>query len=435
MHQLQLQIPLLQDPALHAGLLHPSQSFGLVTIGFKEPDGWVQKLVAPSELPYVVRQLVGHPDTYLSQARFRGSRAIARLAQIGVLWADLDYYRQPEWWDAAPGQVLEEACRLLDLAEQPRPTMAISSGRGLYVCWRHSPVPRAALPRWQACQKALQATLKPLGADPLAQDGARVLRLVGTRHRASQALVEFLEPPDPGWDFDRLADAVLPWTRAELQELRKERARERGESRVPSATRGIRTWWEVVLTDLQRLLEVRWAGSLPAGQRDAWMFAASIASSWITPPQVLAREVAHLGAECAYWGEGETRSRMNAVLSRAWRAARGETVEWRGQERDPRYWLRRQTLVDWLKIEDDEMRRAGMRALVTQEIRREQKTELERARSHAAGEVQITRKQYEDRAQDRSEKARRLRGEGLSIRAIAAELGVSKSQTHRYLSS
>ena len=40
----------------------------------------------------------------------------------------------------------------------PEPTFALANGRGLALIWFHSPVPRAVLPRWRACQKAIHPT-------------------------------------------------------------------------------------------------------------------------------------------------------------------------------------------------------------------------------------------------------------------------------------
>jgi hypothetical protein len=55
--------------------------------------------------------------------------------------------------------------REIDGAAKTEPTLAIGSGRGLYLLWLHQPIPRAALPRWTACQKVLWEVLKRLGAN------------------------------------------------------------------------------------------------------------------------------------------------------------------------------------------------------------------------------------------------------------------------------
>jgi hypothetical protein len=52
-----------------------------------------------------------------------------------------------------------------------------------------------------------------------------VLRLVGTVNRRSGSVVEAILPVNQVWDFDALADEILPLQRAELVALRLERAR------------------------------------------------------------------------------------------------------------------------------------------------------------------------------------------------------------------
>jgi hypothetical protein len=92
----------------------------------------------------------------------------------------------------------------------PEPSLAISSGRGLYLLWLHSPIPRSALPRWAACQREICRTLGHLGADSMAVDASRVLRVIGTRHGKANAIVEAITPAGEVWDFNELADRVLP---------------------------------------------------------------------------------------------------------------------------------------------------------------------------------------------------------------------------------
>ena len=107
---------------------------------------------------------------------------------------DLDYYRIPELARVHPLRVLEMALLALEKAAMPEPTLAIASGKGSYLLWLHGPIPRAALPRWTACQKALWEVLKHLGADRAAIDAARVLRVVGTIHSEAGVVVETLAP-------------------------------------------------------------------------------------------------------------------------------------------------------------------------------------------------------------------------------------------------
>ncbi len=98
--------------------------------------------------------------------------------------------------------MLDGALEALARAGMPAPSFAVATGRGLALVWLHTPVPRAALPRWRACQGAVHDALRHLGADRLATDAARVLRLVGTGNGASGTLVEALTPVGEAWDFD-----------------------------------------------------------------------------------------------------------------------------------------------------------------------------------------------------------------------------------------
>ncbi len=49
-----------------------------------------------AELEAEASALRGLRDVYISQSSFWGRRKVVNLARLGALWADLDYYRQPE---------------------------------------------------------------------------------------------------------------------------------------------------------------------------------------------------------------------------------------------------------------------------------------------------------------------------------------------------
>ncbi len=242
------------------------------------------------------------------------------------------------------------------------------------------------MPRWRACQGALWHALRHLGADRLAGDAARVLRLVGTRHGGTGTLVEAITPVGEPWDFGLLADEVLPLPRAALVALRLERAKRRTAGQgVPSAV--ARRWfdgagrWEMRLAELQQLREHRWLSILPDGQRDLWMLLAGMAIGHLVPGPMVRREIVALADEVTSgrWRERETLARMGAVIARAERAARGEKVEHRGRLVDPRYRFRTDTVVELLGITGAEMRACGFRHLVSPGIRRE-RHRLDKAR-------------------------------------------------------
>ena len=261
--------------------------------------------------------------------------------------------------------------------------------------WLHAPVPRQALPRWRACQQSLFDTLRHLGADRLATDAARVLRLVGTCNSRSGTFVEAITPVAEVWDFEVLAEEILPLARAEIVALRLERAKRRGQGRMVHPPSRFFTRGQLVGVAPERaaeLLHHRWFGTLPDGQRDLWMLLAGTAISYLVPAPIVRREIVALAREVTggRWSERETASRMGTLIRNAERAARGLRIEYRGHMVDPRYRFRTDTIVEMLEITEAEMRACGFRQLVSSEIRREFDRQRWHERREAAGGVTRT---------------------------------------------
>lgn len=414
-------------PAQHAQMLHPVSRPGHVAVALKlGPKKWYERAYPVSQLSDVLSGYEGYDDVYLSTQRFWGWRRIAQLAECGALAVDVDFHKVPELAGRPALGILEDCLVALDRAQKPHPSVAIASGRGLYLKWLHEPVPRQALPRWNACQRELWEVLKPLGADRGALDAARVLRVVGSRHSKAGVIVESLRGPGEVWEFDTLADEVLPVTRAELHDLRIQRAAR--DARKPVEQRRVlpqrfpaASLWEARLRDLQTLRDIRWFGDLPPGQRDHWMFLAGNAMSWLAVPEVLQRELYALAREAAGWGDQESKSRMHAIFKRSHMAAKGQKIEWMGKEVDPRYRFKTQTILELLEITAEEERQ--MRTLFGEDEKRR--------RFVAAGGM--GRRQYEGRAEQRRLEARRMSSEGKSFKEISEALGVSVHTVNSYV--
>ena len=159
-------------------------------------------------LPQVLAALDPDIDSYMSQATFfRPNRRLVNLWHLPLCFVDLDTYK------TAYGKLHEEPLslavrqRLTDKGIPPA-SLVVHSGRGVYLKWLlKSPLPQAALPRWNAVQRELVSRLADLGADPKARDASRVLRLVSTcntsHHSPLPSLVFSLqtELPRSGGDF------------------------------------------------------------------------------------------------------------------------------------------------------------------------------------------------------------------------------------------
>ncbi len=417
----------IRSPEDHAAALHAGGR-GHVTIARKHGASWHENTVTVPELPYAVRQLGGVEDVYITQNRFFGPRRlVARLAALDALFVDLDYYRTSHA-DAHPHHVLALALEALGRAGQPSPSFALDTGRGLALVWLHTPLPRAALPRWRACQKELYIILKQLGADPLATDAARVLRLAGTRNRRADRLVEALTPVGQLWDFDLLADEILPLSRSEIISLRLERAARQAHGQPrPRPARHFEAagLWEGRLAELQLLLRHRWFGSLPAGERDAWLLLAGTAMGYLVPGRMVHREIQALANEVTggHWSTRETASRLSSVIRRAEDAALGRKIEYRSRLVDPRYRFCTETIVEMLSITEIEMRSCGFRHLVTPDIRREhdRQRQTKTRRAHGA----LPRAEYEAQALNR---IRPWEDEGISRRTWYRRRGTGPSR-------
>ena len=417
------------NTSAHARLVHPEDAHGRPWLAEKN-GRWRERPVKLPDLPDAVAGFAGRRDVYLSQGRFSGRRRIATLRELGVAFVDLDFHKT-EWAGRRPESVAWAVRQACDDAAIPEPWL-LATGRGLLALWPHDAVPRQALPRWQAVQRHLVDSLRGFGADPLARDAARVTRLVGTVNSKSGEPVRLVhEPRTSRWAFDDLAHEVLPVARGELHSLQAERARRRANGRAgggaPNRSLNAATLWETRLSDLQRLRKKRFfASMLPPGQRDAWVFLAGVAMSWVCPPAVLRREMRALAHEAGSWPGEETETRLQAVFERAHRAAAGESVEFQGRRVDPRYRFRSSTIVEWLAIEPEEMRAAGLRDLVTDDVRRE--IEARERRERRARQDRTT---FEAAARERAERARALRASGWSWRDVARELGFGSAESAR----
>ena len=181
-------------------------------------------------LPQVLAALDPDIDSYMSQATFfRPNRRLVNLWHLPLCFVDLDTYK------TAYGKLHEEPLslavrqRLADVGIPPA-SLVIHSGRGVYLKWLlKSPLPQAVLPRWNAVQRELVSRLAEFGSDPKARDASsRVLRLVSTCNTKQpdpelrKVRVLWVEEADGApllHDFERLAEAVLPFTRKEADAI------------------------------------------------------------------------------------------------------------------------------------------------------------------------------------------------------------------------
>jgi hypothetical protein len=422
------QLPLFDEPLLYHEVDRPAYFGALVLL----PDRTLHTCHHVEEMPEWLRRVDPRHDTFVSQGQFRRpQRQIAALQSIGLVWADCgDNGELGQYGDACAVERILRAC---DDAGIPLPSLIVASGRGYHAKWLfEKSVPWQALDRWCAVERTIVELLHgPLDADQKATDAARLLRMVGTMNSRTGTVARLVwtNPVNNKplrYGFDLLADEVLPQLRASHHERRGEA---QAQIVTPRAHRAaghytIHSLWWKRFCDLRRLFVLRrWTpgyGGVPVGYRDTALFLGSVALCWITPPALWWGEVEALADEfMPSLREREVRAYVGTAYRRLL-ASVGEGKE----ERRYRYSTAR--IVRDLAISRQEM--ASLEVLADPDLLRTRKREHDRIRDEQARRArgEVMRGTYLATADERAREARRLTAQGLSQRAVAEKLGVSR---------
>ena len=355
-------------------------------------------------LPKVIGLVDPHCDSWLSQAEFiEPNRRVVNLLRLNLLFVDIDCHKLA--WTG--GKNREQMCAgLLHFCAQegiPEPSVVVFSGRGLQAKWLlESSLPRQALPRWNACQKALVEALSPLGADPQAKDASRVLRLVNTVNTKSGEFCRVVHvagsiDAPTRYGFEYLAEHLLPISRDQLQRKRQSTVPAlrviEGSKRTNNSkfSRFSLNWHR--LEDLRKLTELR--GGVGEGQRMTHLFwqLNFLLLSGATHSQQMFHEAAALARKIdSSWGYGE--DALSTLYAKAQAHNAGETIEFAGRKWSPLYTPKNDTLIDIFGITDTEQQH--LRTIISSDLARQRDTENTRTRRRAAGIV--NRSEYESNA-------------------------------------
>ena len=401
-------------------------------------------------MPTVLGLVDPHRDTWLSQAEFmRPNRRVVNLLRLGLLFCDIDCYpkkdQPPELTRWAHGKSPEAmAAALLHFCQAegiPPPSVVVYSGRGLQAKWLlEGTIPRQALPRWNACQRHLVDTLRPYGADPAAKDASRVLRLVDTVNTKSGELCRVVhvtcgaDGQAVRYGFEYLAECLLPVARWQHE---ANQAKQRPTLQVHQggkpAGKGLRGFsgrtlaWHR-LEDLRTLAQLR--GGVAEGQRMQHLFwqLNFLLLAGATNTELMWHEAAELARQIdPSWGYRTPE--LSTLYQKAQAHERGERITFQGREFAPLYTPKNDTLINLFGITDQEQKQ--LRTIVSTDEAKERHAKRDTERRRAAGAVE--RAEYLDQAQHKRKQAAELRGKGLSVRAIAQQMGVSVGAVSGYL--
>ncbi len=431
-----------------AELYHRAEDRGFFTLLWAEPDAApghrppalkIQRAYRLDVLPQIIAALDPERDTWISQAEFhKPNRRIVHLLRLGLCFVDLDTYKTPHG-ENRPETLLGRFLGHCGDEDVPLPSLVIYSGRGLQAKWLlERPLPRAALPRWNAVQKELVARLEPFGADPGARDASRVLRLVDTVNTRSGERVRVLWVQRHAEDvrrypFEWLAETLLPVSREALQLKRQPPTAPRTPLKVlPGGKTGnLRVFsgrqlaWDR-LEDLRKLAQRRgWTEhGIPHGYRSKYLHWCLnfLLLSGAVPANQLYLEAQALVREVCPDFDKDVRSVLSTLYRKAKAYEAGERIEFNGKTYPPLYTPRNRTLLALFDVQDYEMK--ALKTIITPE---------EAAKRDRGRHRKVDRAAYLETAEQRQAYARLLRAKGLSIRDISAEIGVSKRQVWRYL--
>ncbi|MBL8250745.1 MAG: replication protein [Candidatus Competibacter sp.] len=433
-------LPRLTGPG-EAALYHRASDHGFFTLLWAEasdsPEGRpalkIQRAYRLSAMAQVIAALDQNRDTWISQAEFcRPDRRIVHLVRLGLCFVDLDTYKTP-WRETPPESLLERFLGYCGDESIPAPSLVIHSGRGLQTKWLlERPLPRAALPRWNAVQKELVARLEPFGADPGARDASRVLRLVDTVNtRSGQPVrvmwVQMEHQAIRRYPFEFLAESLLPVSRDALNATPPTPAERRlGLHVLPGSKQGnLRVFsgrqlaWDR-LEDLRRLARRRgWTErGIPHGYRSKYLhwclnfllLSGAVPANRLYPEaQALAREV------CPDFDK-DVRSVLSTLYRKAKAYEAGGRIEFNGKTYPPLYTPRNRTLLALFDVQDDEMK--ALKTIITPEEAAERHRERNR-------ETSRNRTGYREAAKLRRAFAQDLRAKGLPWAEVGKVLGIS----------
>lgn len=350
-----------------------------------------------SQMPLVLETLDVNRDTWLSQAEFlKPNRRIVNLARIGLLFVDIDTYREDWATGLSPEQQVNEVLFFCSEEGIPAPSLLVFSGRGLQAKWLlEGTIPRQALPRWNACQRHLVNKLSFLGADPRAKDASRVLRLINTVNSRSKEICRVVHVENtPGrsdspvqYSFEYLAECLLPLSRKEMEEQRKIKKKFKliygNRNCNLKAFSSRKLAWDR-LEDLRFLANLR--GGVADNQKTQHLFWCLnfLLLSGATNSRLMYYEAAALAKEVNPSWNYRSQELMS-LYAKAKEYEAGEKVEYGGRTFPPLYTPKNDTLINLFKITDQEQQ--NLKTIISKDIARERHRKRERERRRKAGAV------------------------------------------------
>ena len=335
-------------------------------------------------LPRVVECVDPEVDTWITQATFNTpNRRAVNLQSVGLLFADLDTYQNPNLVSRTPEEQAGMLVCFCAGEDIPAPSIVLFSGRGLQAKWLlTSALGPGSLFEWNGAQMALVSILEPFCADKAARDVSRVLRLdrtVNTKsgEKTRVVYIHGTENCPARYDFQELREELTARFPT-IQPERPQTQKSRGISNLPREMSLQRLNW-FRLYDIRDLWRLR--GGVPEGRRELTLFWELNFLLRAEPGRAsdLWKEAESLAAQIdPEWFRKEVqRATLSTLYRKAQEARAGVTVEYAGRAYPPLYTPKNPTLIDLFNITPDEER--GLRTIISRTERNRRRTEKRRA--------------------------------------------------------
>lgn len=483
------QIPLNFEPR---ELYQPHKRAGRFALCSK-PHGAkrvTQEIFDVSNLDWVVGQVENMPERHqqhfwISQATltpWATNRRISSIMLLNAVWVDIDIAHPPKGFDQStlftgtPERLAETLAFQIEQLGWPAPSYIISTGGGL--CAKYlfdDAMPSVARARWQSLQRHFVAKIGELDlmghkwpVDHAASDAARILRLVGTHNPRWNAPCRIVWESGKRYDFDYLADYMLPYSRDQIREHKANRALFKGwdDNRAKASAEGIRrsvtaqddpqaainaamsdecarSLWCSRFEFGRAVLESR--GGVQEGSRNNhfWPMANAIAYS-CTGADQLTKELASLHQsffKSDGWTQGEAMQTAAQVVRRI---KKGEL-----------YKMKTATFLEKMEVSSSELETFGGLLGSSRHNKNAKKDEWdigvmgfekmkgleldafveETRRRQALAGVRSAEVRSTTKPLDLKEKAILMRSSGCTTRQIAAEIGISQKTASRWTQS
>ena len=363
-----------------------------------------------------LREREGQADWCITPNSFyKPERLNRNIRHFRALYTDLDLYKT----NYGKMEAVYEVMLLSEEGIIPRPTMFVDSGRGLHLYWRINHAPVGAAWTWQELQDYLYRQLRHLGADIMATDSARPLRIPGTINGKNGAFCRLVEVTDDIYSMYDLREEYLNWGSPKNQGRKGEQGKGKGKGTV-SHIRKPYTLHMARLSDLLTLCRLRRYDVYGYRNHILHLFA-----YWqgitLRDPDGLAGAVSELNNS---FQEPLKPTEINDILRSVPRAIEAflnpekvSTARHDPEKGPPGYNYSNETLIEMLDITDREQQQ--LKTIIGKEEKYRRNNERRTPRNEAG----LTPR--EQQKLDTVTTIKELRAQGLTVRQIAEEVGLT----------